>query len=121
MPGALAVVSYPVRDLAAARAFFEAVLDLAASSANDAEVRFERGEVCLQLVVDRRVSPPAREGVLLTFCVDDLDRAVAAAERLGGTCALRREVGEHGHTARTATLAAPFGSYVALEERTRSA
>jgi predicted enzyme related to lactoylglutathione lyase len=106
MSVSLATISYPVSDLARARAFYEALFDTIASHADQAEVRFDVG-VSLQLVPDLRAAPPPREGVLLTWRVPDLDRAIAAAEKHGGGCVLRRET--------SATVTDPFGNYVALE------
>lgn len=112
----LATVSYPVRDLARARSFYGALLERSPVVAGSAEVRFMLDGVELQLCVDLRRDPPPKEGVLLTWSVPDLDRAVARAESAGGRCVRRRAAGEDGAPTAAATVTDPFGNYVALVE-----
>jgi predicted enzyme related to lactoylglutathione lyase len=105
----LRTISYPVRDLEVAREFYERVFERAPLSASAAEVRFDVDWIHLQLVPDLRPNPPVREGILLTWIVPDVDRAIAATEACGGEVVVRR-----GTPTTNATVKDPFGNYVAL-------
>jgi uncharacterized protein len=94
---ALAAVFLLVRDLGRSRAFYEAVAARPPEKASASEVRFGLDSgVALTLHADLdeagrarwAIPPPTRPrgwGLFLTFRADDVDGAVSAAVRAGGT------------------------------------
>jgi predicted enzyme related to lactoylglutathione lyase len=113
----LASISYPVTDLDRARVFYERLFGQVTSHVGLWQIDFLlEGGLQFHLMRDMRQERPEREGILLTWEVPDVGRAVEAAEAAGGKCVLLKDAGEDGAPYKHATVTDPFGNYVALAE-----
>lgn len=105
----LRTVSYPVTDLAAAKAWYQSVLERPPYFDQPFYVGFEVGGFELGLVPD---GTPGLSGANVYWGVDDIEAEVARIVALGAS--VHTPVQEVGDAIRVVDLADPFGNLLGL-------